>query len=183
MSESARRARELDGASVESTSGRWLLGRFAAARIDVRLWDMTSDVGIPAYHCIVDDPIALGGVNPIYGAGCHLSKDVALSRALTEAAQSRLTFIAGSRDDLHPTLYDRTPPAPPPSLARGARSDFGKRRSPPAGETFDEDLRTALGLLADAGLERVVVVEHTRPEVEIPVVTVVVPGMHQLAEE
>lgn len=183
LSESARRVRELDGDSVEAPQARWLLERFAAVRIDVRLWDMTSDVGIPAYHCTINDPIALGGVNPSYGAGCHLSKDVALSRALTEAAQSRLTFIAGSRDDLHPALYDRTPPAPPPGSARGARGDFGTRRSPPVGETFDEDLRTALGLLADAGLERVVVVDHTRPDVGIPVVTVVVPGMHELAEE
>ena len=182
-SESSRRACELDGDSVEAPAVRWLLERFTAERIDVRMWDMTSDVGIPAYHCIINDPISLGGVNPTYGAGCHLSKDVALSRALTEAAQSRLTFIAGSRDDLPPALYHRTPPAPPPGVSRDARGDFGKRRSPPAGKTFEEDLRTALGLLADAGFERVVVVEHTRPDVGIPVVTVVVPGMHELAEE
>ncbi|WP_330323315.1 YcaO-like family protein [Streptomyces anulatus] len=35
-----------------------------------------------------------------FGSGAHTHEDVALSRALTEAAQSRLTAIAGSRDDM-----------------------------------------------------------------------------------
>jgi len=34
------------------------------------------------------------------GHGCHPCRAVALSRALTEAAQSRLTMISGSRDDV-----------------------------------------------------------------------------------
>ncbi len=40
------------------------------------------------------------------GAGCHLNKQIALNRALTEAIQSRVTTIAGSRDDLTHTKYD-----------------------------------------------------------------------------
>src|SRR5207245_7592275 len=79
---------------------RCRLYRFAAADIPARPWDMTSDIGIPAYHCTISDPSALGGLEPVYGAGCHLSKEIALARALTEAAQCRLTFIAGSRDDV-----------------------------------------------------------------------------------
>jgi ribosomal protein S12 methylthiotransferase accessory factor len=183
LSESARRALELDADTVESPHVRWLLDRFADARIAVRVWDMTSDVGIPAYHCTIRDPIALGGVDPIYGAGCHLSKGVALARALTEAAQSRLTFIAGSRDDVYPALYERAQYVTPPGPVTRGRGDFGKRRSPPAGVTFEEDVHTALGLLADAGFRRVVAVEHSKPDLEIPVVTVIVPGMRELAEE
>jgi ribosomal protein S12 methylthiotransferase accessory factor len=183
LSESARRARELDGVTVEPPQLRSLLDRFADARIVVRLWDMTSDVGIPAYHCTISDPIALGGLERVYGAGCHLSKDVALARALTEAAQCRLTFIAGSRDDVYPSLYDRTQYATPRGHVTCGRGDFGNRRSPPVGTTFEEDVRTALGLLSDAGFRRVVAVEHTKPDVGIPVVTVIVPGMRELAEE
>lgn len=40
------------------------------------------------------------------GSGCHLNKEVALNRAITEAIQSRVTTIAGSRDDLNNTKYD-----------------------------------------------------------------------------
>jgi ribosomal protein S12 methylthiotransferase accessory factor len=41
------------------------------------------------------------------GAGAHSDPAVALSRAITEAAQSRLTVIVGTRDDLAPRLYSR----------------------------------------------------------------------------
>ncbi len=37
--------------------------------------------------------------------GCHPVREIALLRALTEAAQSRLTYIAGSRDDCFPAAY------------------------------------------------------------------------------
>ncbi|MFB8235490.1 YcaO-like family protein [Kitasatospora purpeofusca] len=48
------------------------------------------------------------------GAGCHTDPHIALSRALTEAAQSRLTCIAGTRDDLpgHEPAFDSEPPRP-----------------------------------------------------------------------
>ncbi|GGM48847.1 hypothetical protein GCM10012275_19680 [Longimycelium tulufanense] len=55
------------------------------------------------------------------GAGAHSAPGVALSRAVTEAAQSRLTAISGSREDLAP-MYSHvrrgevTEPAPAPDL-------------------------------------------------------------------
>src|ERR1700722_5426568 len=42
-----------------------------------------------------------------WGSGTHLAKDIALSRALTEAIQSRATIITGSRDDVFPELYEQ----------------------------------------------------------------------------
>lgn len=43
---------------------------------------------------------------PATGMGCHPNRwEFALKRALTEAAQSRLTFIAGARDDMPRAEY------------------------------------------------------------------------------
>jgi ribosomal protein S12 methylthiotransferase accessory factor len=39
------------------------------------------------------------------GSGAHTDPAIALSRAITEAAQSRLTFISGARDDIESELY------------------------------------------------------------------------------
>ncbi|MCV7075980.1 YcaO-like family protein [Mycobacterium szulgai] len=44
---------------------------------------------------------------PFSGFGLHHDPNVALSRAITEAAQSRLTAISGAREDLSPALYHR----------------------------------------------------------------------------
>ena len=91
----------------KSPSFTSLLDQFADAGISVFMWDMTSDVGIPVYCCSITDTNPFGATQSFGGSGCHLSKEIALSRALTEAAQSRLTFIAGSRDDLFPDQYGR----------------------------------------------------------------------------
>lgn len=40
------------------------------------------------------------------GSGCHFDKKIALNRALTEAIQSRVTIIAGSRDDIINSKYE-----------------------------------------------------------------------------
>jgi ribosomal protein S12 methylthiotransferase accessory factor len=165
MSTTAHRARELDGDTVDSPMLRQLLDQFARAEVSVRMWDMTSKVGVPAYRCTIDDAGPLGRSGPYYGSGCHLSTEIALSRALTEAAQSRLTFIAGSRDDLYPSCYEPAKhPAPrgrvgPPTLS------FRERRSPRLGSTFEDDLQTTLRLLDDAGFPRVIAVDHTKAEV------------------
>ena len=111
------------------------------------------------------------------GSGCHLSKDIALARALTEAAQSRLTLISGSRDDLFPDVYVPADEGAPGTPSRPAL-DFGERQSPPLGTTFAEDLATTIRLLHAAGFPRVIAVDHTT-ELAIPVVNVVVPGARE----
>jgi ribosomal protein S12 methylthiotransferase accessory factor len=57
----------------------------------------------------------------VSGSGAHLDPHVALSRAITEAAQSRLTQITGSREDIHPAAYRpavhrRPQPTPRPGV-------------------------------------------------------------------
>ena len=169
---------ELDPDSVNAPMLRRLLDRFADARISVRMWDMTSAaVGIPVYYCSIDDANPFGGIRTFGGSGCHLSKDIALSRALTEAAQSRLTFIAGSRDDLFPEEYLARDTLGP--RGKAATLDFRTRKSPQLGHTFEEDLAITLALLRGAGFPQVIAVDHTRAEFGIPVVSVVVPGMRE----
>jgi ribosomal protein S12 methylthiotransferase accessory factor len=180
LSDAARQKRRVNADTVDSPMLRWLLDRFARAGTEVSMWDMTSKVGLPAFRCTLYDPRALGILNPFYGAGCHLSPVVALARALTEAAQCRLTYIAGSRDDLFPSMYERTAdpshePGPPGTL------DFRTLRAPALGATFEADLSQVLRLLAVAGFRRAIAIDHTRPDLAIPVVTTVVPGMREVA--
>jgi len=56
--------------------------------------------GMPYFMAVVAESRA---INPIYvsvGYGCHPLKEIALTRAVCEALQSRLSFIHGGRDDL-----------------------------------------------------------------------------------
>lgn len=179
LSLAAQRATELADNSVRSPMLRRLLDQFAAAETSVRMWDMTSKVGIPAFSCTLTEPGPIGRCGPFAGNGCHFSAEIALARALTEAAQSRLTFIAGSRDDIYPACYQNMiTPEHRPSVSRPTRH-FEERPSVPLGATFEEDLQTTFRLLDATGFRRVVAVDLTQPEFGIPVVMVLIPGMRE----
>ena len=89
------------------------MAKYAEAGIAVRLWNVTTEIGIAAFICDIRD-LSEGDprrLRRLHGAGCHPDRTIALTRALTEAAQTRLTYIAGIRDDLLPAEYEEPPNA------------------------------------------------------------------------
>jgi YcaO-like protein with predicted kinase domain len=62
------------------------------------LFDCTSNLGIPVVGCAL---LGTDGVGAFGGYGANMNPRVAAMRALTEAAQSRLCWIGGARDDLY----------------------------------------------------------------------------------
>jgi ribosomal protein S12 methylthiotransferase accessory factor len=170
--------------SVDDPDCRSLLSRYEAAEIAVRVWNVTSDIGIAAFLCEIRDLSAGDPRRPsrFHGSGCHADRAVALARALTEAAQTRLTYIAGIRDDLSPEEYRATPD----DEIRDALLDALAHEIAPlplaavpnfAAEDLSEDLHWALGRLSAAGIERVIAVDLTRQDLMIPVVRLVIPGL------
>ena len=86
---------------------RELIERFERAAIDVTIHAYTGGLPVPAFFVTTDDTYARDGMLFNGGAGCHLDPGIALTRALTEAAQSRLAVIAGAREDLEGQAYRR----------------------------------------------------------------------------
>ena len=174
----------LNLASVDDRECRKLLDQYDAARIGVRVWNITTDTGIAAFLCEIYDR---AGSDPqmlrrFHGSGCHADRGIALSRALTEAAQTRLTYITGIRDDLSPAEYE----AAPGDDIREALLDALARETAPslfaampsfASDDLVEDLRWALSQLQTIDIKHVVAINLTRPEFDIPVVRLVIPGL------
>jgi YcaO-like protein with predicted kinase domain len=158
-----------------------LLARYRAAEVAVRVWDVTSDILLPCFVALAVAPDGADGVEPELGSGCHADRDVALSRALSEAAQARLTRISGARDDFVPETYGDS--------AKADRLDIAAQwlRAPArrvfqdapgcAGPTLRHDLDTALARLDAAGLRQVAYVDLSRADFGIPVARVIVPGL------
>jgi YcaO-like protein with predicted kinase domain len=184
-----RQRRRLDLDTVDDPGCREVLDKLAAAGVEVAAWDMTTDVEIAAFHCTIADrsPAPLRPMYHASGMGCHPAREIALLRALTEAAQSRLTFIAGARDDIHPRIYAaaRDPQVMARVLAEmrapGPLRSFAEAPSF-AGESFEEDVAGALERLRAVGIGQVVVVDLTRPELRIPVARVLIPGLESLSD-
>jgi len=86
----------------------WLAERITQAGFLLRLFDIRSDIDLPVFMATIN-PIARKGTYLHFdlaaGYGCHLSPRVAAMRAITEAAQTRITNISGARDDFDPSEY------------------------------------------------------------------------------
>jgi YcaO-like protein with predicted kinase domain len=174
----------MDLSSVDDDACRILLEKYVAAQIAVRIYNVTTDIGIAAFLCEIRDlePSNPTRLSQFYGAGCHVDRRVALAHAMMEAAQSRLTYTAGVREDLSPKHY----PEEPNSAIRNAFFDALSREEQPVAfsdaptltvDDLHRDLRWTLERLRIAGLERAIAVDLTRPRFDIPVVRVIVPGL------
>lgn len=176
-----RRSTIVDLDSVDDEACRALIERIRAAGIDVMVWEVTSDVGVASFYCLLVGK-QTRFADPEFGSGCHPSRALALSRAITEAVQARTTYIAGSRDDYLPVLYAE--PVREQRL-RDCRallaSDAPARAFQDApnfeAENIASDVDWMLRQLARAGMPQALTVDLTIHEYALPVVRVVVPGL------
>lgn len=56
--------------------------------------------GVPYFHAYIVEPTDHAPIAIAHGSGAHPVKEIAAVRAISEAAQSRLSYIHGGRDDL-----------------------------------------------------------------------------------
>jgi ribosomal protein S12 methylthiotransferase accessory factor len=186
----AQASRRVDASTVDEEVCFELLERYRRAGVDVGIWDVTSDVGVPSFLCIVvdrkHDPFRPMGA--ARGSGSHPDRAVALARALTEAAQSRLTRIAGSRDDLRPDHLAAERAEQSASLARGqlespvAPARNYQRISTQRHDSLDEDLHWLQTRLAASGMPQVVGVDLSKPKLPCSVMRVLVAGLEGVSE-
>ncbi|MBI5442312.1 MAG: YcaO-like family protein [Deltaproteobacteria bacterium] len=176
----------LDLSSVDDPHCRRLLDRFERAGVTVAAWEITAAVELPSFLAAIEDAedAPFGRLYAAGGLGCHPVRQVALSRALSEAAQSRLTAISGARDDM-PRLDDLLRNEARALERAGTLSSGRGRRAFAAAPSFEadsleDDLEWELGALRKAGFGQVVVVDLTQAEIGIPVVRVIVPGLHRI---
>jgi ribosomal protein S12 methylthiotransferase accessory factor len=158
-----------------------LLARLDAAGQNVWAVSMHGDLGVPVYTAQIGDKSPLKRRDREYGGfGAHYIPEIALSRAITEAVQSRITVIGGSRDDFYPWTYQELE-LDDPSLADHGMQPVLTRDTvprPPRFSDFSEVLEWTLRLLESHGIVDTCYFDHTRPEYgNIPVVSVVSPGL------
>lgn len=175
--------RRVDLSPIDDEDCLRILNNYARNGIEVDVFDETSDIGVPSFACIIADPSrrATAHQHRAGGYGCHLDKNIALLRALTEAAQSRLTLIAGSRDDLTRRSYQRgiDPWAKEADEFSSVTRDFRAIESL-ATDSMVADVQTHLERLCSLGIERVIAVNLTKPDFPLCVVKVLIPELEHL---
>jgi bacteriocin biosynthesis cyclodehydratase domain-containing protein len=158
------------------------------AELGRNLWvlDITTDLGIPAFvGCSqrLDHPTE----DLLIGFGAHVDARMALMRSLTEVNQF-LPAVSARKPDgsthywmddadaiewwTQETLQRNPHVAPHPELPARRPSDF----APIATDDIAEDVRRCVQRIGDAGHD-VLVLDQSRPEIELSVVRVISPGL------
>ncbi|PTD17904.1 hypothetical protein CV103_16280 [Sphingomonas fennica] len=103
----AKRATRIALGAIPDRRIRAALARIAHAGLRLMAWDIGEGIGVPAYYCalVEMDRAATLVLPPGVGSACHPDPAAALMAAIGEAAQARIMFIAGARDDLEDEDY------------------------------------------------------------------------------
>ncbi len=182
-------ARRLDLDSLPATARHWI-ERIDAGGAAVALWDLSDDLGVAAFRCSIlerqYDP--LRPLPLAHGLGCHADREVALLRAITEAAQSRLTLIVGARDDITRRSLARARSRQRWEWAylQLKASRCARRLDTVPSHSFstlNEDLTWLLQQLKRQGHASPLVVDLSKANAPIAVVRVLAPGLLQLPTE
>jgi ribosomal protein S12 methylthiotransferase accessory factor len=151
----------------------------------VLLW-LPSAIPLHTFWAVTLNRQPLAAVSTVnVGWGTHGDIRIAAARALTEAAQSRLVFIHGAREDIltkqvyHETqTQDSRAFAYFDALQPSVTWEALEQRETIGGDLdLDAQLARLIAALTRAGHERLVRVDLTDPEIGIPVVKVIAPSL------
>jgi ribosomal protein S12 methylthiotransferase accessory factor len=154
-----------------------LVASLAARRFAVHLLDAAPEgdaIGLPVAAALLVD-LDEGPVPVAAGYACRLERDDALTAALLEAAQSRLTEIHGAREDV--AVSGRDAALPIAAACARARPTRDARRLPTCRAASPRaGVKLVLSRLRRAGFDLAVAADLPSPE-GVHVVKVIVPGL------
>ena len=170
---------DVDISEIEFEPVKNIANKFSKAGIPLIIKDITSAVGIPTFNASSIEWVTHNYGYLAEGHGAHPDSRIALLRAITEVSQTRAANIQGARDDLRKINYgqDNTDdkrawqfmPSKNTIKFSEVRTYFN--------EDILEDIKLLLDHLKDDGLGTAIIVNLTNPEIGIPVVRAVVPGL------
>ena len=156
-----------------------LIQKFKNEGVEIRLWVLHHDTTVTTVVAVTDDIKMKDAAMLVMGAGSHLKPEIAISRAITEAAQSRVVQIHGAREDtdrekfVRNIGYDQMKRMnkfwyeEKETISFADINDFST--ATPAG-----NIQVVLDQLKDI-VDNVIVVDLSRENVNVPVVRVIIP--------
>jgi ribosomal protein S12 methylthiotransferase accessory factor len=172
----------IDTSSIDDRLGRALIARVHAAGFGLRLWDLSDGTGPAVILCAIFETFAPSALiqRPALGAGAHPSARIALARAITEAAQSRATIIAGARDDLSGDDYRDAANMRLQMLFGGGLSPKGARAWQALPDRPGSSLRGNVDWLIECcaarGAPAIARIDLSPVDLDIAVVKIIIPG-------
>lgn len=172
LSNAEKKLNSINLSTINNLEISELLAKLHRHNINVTIFSMTNKFIVPSYYCVIDDSNPHRKLPHFGGYGAHLNKGIALSRAITEAVQSRLTYISGSRDDIYPDHYEKKWG----NLKLAGILDYTEQDDYISLD-LEHHLSELLQRFSSLDYKKVLCVTHTVDNNPITVVHVVVPGL------
>lgn len=173
--------------SIESELINNILDKFESNGIKIKLMDFTADIKVPTIAASADDTVTKDAGLLTLGMGTHLDPEVAILRALTEVAQSRATQINGAREDTVRADFARE--AGYERMKRINKYYFKQEEEKinlqdienKSATSINEDIDIVKEELMANDIKQILYTDLTRPELDVSVVRVIIPGMELYA--
>jgi YcaO-like protein with predicted kinase domain len=154
-----------------------LIDRIKTAGLRLNVFDLSAQsLGLPCYVAEISGDGTPFMTRPYTGRGLHVSAEIALTRAITESAQSRLAMISGAREDnFDEDYYLRGNPQDTRAAIPAATVDHQRLQA-----WIEDPIGFLRSLLLAHDFQRWILYDHTHPELGVPVVHGFIPGMEHL---
>jgi ribosomal protein S12 methylthiotransferase accessory factor len=171
----------IDTATFGAPYVKELIEKVNSAGLGLLIFSNENPFAICCYSAYLEDRDTLFHTN--VGHGAHLDPNVAAARAITEAAQGRITMISGTREDNARADYRVLHEVGESLLRRGRyEAELAGATVPAAAPmTLPRRLHGMLAIVVDRlrseGFTRILQREITDEKIGVPVVKVLVPGL------
>ena len=170
---------------------KFLVDRFTNAGINLLIKNITQkDIGIPTFVASSIEWVTSDYGYFAIGYGTHLDSRIALVRAITELSQTRALNIQGARDDLKKIQYRQNDEIYKRKWQFMSTTTLSRKKDEKVvmfseigtyvKDDILDDIKFILSRLKKAGLKRAIIVDLTQPNIGIPVVRAIVPGLETL---
>jgi thioglycine synthase len=170
---------DVDISNIDFKPASKLVKKFNDAKIPLIIKDITSPIGIPTFNASSIEWISEDYGYLAEGHGTHPDARIALLRAITEVSQTRAANIQGARDDLRKISYGNSNSDEKKTwqfMKSINTIQFSEIKSYVNDDILD-DIKLILSRLNSNGLKQVIAVDLTNPQIMIPVVRTIVPGL------
>ena len=166
--------------SISNPSIIQLIDQIKKASLKIKLWDISSELKVPSFHCAIYNTDLSSPLSFFSGTGTHLNQEIAMTRAITEAVQTRTSLISGARDDIFNDYYYQQNLL----LRETIKMAFIDGLKPIGAcpqiayqNSFESNILQLLQIISSNGHTSILWIDHTKPEFNIPVVQVFIPTM------
>lgn len=164
---------------------KFLVKRFEEVGIPLLIKDLSPiDIGLPTFVASSVEWVSHDYGYFAKGYGTHPDARIALTRAISECSQTRAVNIQGARDDLRKIQYEENDEIHERKWQFMSRSPLNRKNTEEfsviktyVNDDILDDIKLILNRLKKSGLKRVIIVDLTNFNLNVPVVRAIVPGM------